>query len=551
MLLGLGIRDLVLIDRIDLEFQPGLTVLTGETGAGKSILLDALGLALGARADSSLVRAGAAQAVITAEFDLPTGHPVWPLLEEQGFERADTLILRRTLAADGRSRASVNDQAASVGLLKSVGSLLVEIQGQFEQHGLLDPATHRDVLDGFAGASPVTEAWRTWRDAVRARQEAERDLERARAEEEDLRAAVSELDRLAPQAGEEAALATRRALLQNREKLATALSGAQTELSGDRGAARAIAQASRHLARLDAELEQTLAPIRAALDRAADEVAEAESQLDRLALGDDEEGGRIEAVEERLYDLRDAARKHRIETDALSALHETLRQRLAALDAGDGGLAALAATEATARAAYSAAAERLSALRIRSAKKLDAAIMAELPPLKLEKARFATRIERATEDDWGPGGIDRVTFEIATNPGAAPGPLGKIASGGELSRIMLALKVVLAATSPVPTLVFDEVDSGIGGAVAAAVGERLARLGDRLQVLVVTHSPQVAALGSQHLRVAKFVKAGATTTRVEPLERPDRREEIARMLSGADITEEARAAADSLMRKSA
>ncbi|MEJ0069228.1 MAG: DNA repair protein RecN [Pseudomonadota bacterium] len=551
MLLSLAIRDVVLIERLELDFHPGLSVLTGETGAGKSILLDALGLALGGRGDSSLVRQGASQAVVTAEFDVPPGHPARVLVSEQGLDAAGTLVLRRVLSADGRSRASINDQAVSVGLLRAVGESLVEIQGQFEQHGLLEPATHIGLLDAFAGhpalLGTVAETYRVWHQAAATLRETEDAAARAATEEDYLRHVHAELEALAPRPGEEPELASRRSLLQHRDKLLAAVDAAHGELAAERGVAHALAAAARHLGRLGGELRDQAAPALAALDRAAAEVAEAIALLAALTRDDGAQGGSLDQVEERLFALRALARKHHVTVDALPALGERFAAQLTALDQGGAAIARLTKLAAEAKQAYLAAAEKLSAARAKAAARLDKAVTAELAPLKLEKARFRTSLARQPETGWGAAGIDRAVFEMAANPGSEPAPLGKVASGGELSRAMLAIKVVLAGTGPVPTLVFDEVDSGIGGAVAAAVGQRLARLGQRLQVLVVTHSPQVAARGDHHWRVLKRGAGKAVVTTVEALPTDARREEIARMLSGAVVTEEARAAADSLM----
>jgi len=552
MLISLAIRDVVLIDRLDLSLQPGLSVLTGETGAGKSILLDALGLALGARGDAGLVRRGANQAVVTAEFDLPADHPARALVADLEIDPGDTLILRRTVTADGRSRAAVNDQAVSVGLLRSLGAALVEIQGQFDQHSLLNANNHRDVLDDFAGLAKlrkeVAQAWRSWQQADQARAQAAEKLSQAQAQEEYLRHALGELDKLAPQPGEETELAEKRTRLQHRGKLMASLTSALSDLTGDRGAEPKLAGALRLLTRLGPEAGSSVDPVIASLDRAANDLADAVAGLEAMLADDDFEEGRLEQIEERLFALRAQARKHQVDIATLPTLRQTLAEQLASIEAGEDGLTRLDQQAAEAKAAYLRAAEAISHKRRATAEKLDRAIMAELVPLKLDKARFRTRIDTLPDGSWTHAGIDRIAFEIATNPGAEPGPLAKIASGGELSRFLLALKVVLAATSPIPSLVFDEVDSGIGGAVAAAVGQRLQRLGDKLQVLVITHSPQVAALGATHWFVVKRPgPEGGMTTTVEQLNASERREEIARMLSGAEITAEARAAADRLL----
>ena len=551
MLTSLAIRDVVLIDRLDLTFSAGLSALTGETGAGKSILLDALGLALGWRGDSALVRPGAAQATVIASFEPDARHKVRALLAEQGVEADELLLLRRVLGADGRSRAFINDQPVSIGLLRRVGESLVEIHGQFESHGLLDPTSHRAALDAFGAlesqAAAVETRHAAWRDALVA-EAAERDqAARARDDEEALRHAATELDTLAPRIGEEAELAERRAFLGSREKLVEALNAALNDVAADKGVDGALRSAQRHLARFAPMAMGRLDAAMAALERAAVEASEAIGQIQLLGRSLESDAGALEAAEERLFALRALARKHHVKVDELPGLREEISRQLASLDDQGGKLAKLSAAASAARAAYVSAAAALSAARKDAASRLDKAIARELPPLKLEKAAFRTRLETLDEPDWGPHGMDRVAFEVATNPGAPPGPLAKIASGGELARFTLALKVVVARTGPPPTLIFDEVDSAIGGATAAAVGERLAILAQSLQVLVVTHSPQVAARAQHHWRVAKASARGVTATGVEILDAGERREEIARMLSGAKTTDAARAAADSLL----
>ena len=554
MLVSLVIRDVVLIERLTLGFRPGLGVLTGETGAGKSILLDALGLALGARGDSGLVRRGAEQAAVTAEFQMVAGHPVLALLREQGLEEGDggVLTLRRLVSADGRSRAFVNDQPIGVTLLRRLGEELVEVHGQFDTHGLLDPRSHGGVLDAYGGleaaAAEVAAAWRSWRQVEQSRSRADADAGRARAEEEWLRHAVAELDQLAPRDGEERELAETRAVLMHRERLMEAINGASADLGGDRGAERTVASALRQLSRAADKAGGRLDTVIAALDRAGAELAEGVSLLRGVAAELESDGGNLETVEERLFALRAAARKHSVEVERLQALRDDLAGRLSLIEDQGDALSRLAREAAAARTAYVDAARSLGARRREAAERLDVAVARELPPLKLERARFVTRVDALPEGEWGAAGIDRVAFEIATNPGAAPGPLSRIASGGELARFMLALKVVLARTGSVPTLIFDEVDAGIGGAVAAAVGDRLERLGREVQVLVVTHSPQVAARGSGHYQVRKQPKGETVTTDVVELEGPARQEEIARMLSGAHVTPEARAAAAALIK---
>ncbi|HYL48273.1 MAG TPA: DNA repair protein RecN [Stellaceae bacterium] len=552
MLIGLSIRDVVLIDRLDLSFRPGLCVLTGETGAGKSILLDALGLALGVRAESGLVRRGAEQATVSAEFTLPAKHPARALLRDAGLTAdEDTLVLRRIVSGDGRSRAFIADQPASVALLRQVGEALVEIEGQFAQRGLLDPATHREALDAYgvaeADVRTLAETWQAWRAAVADHEAAAQRLKAAQAEEAFLRHAMNELEALDPKPGEETSLADERTLMQNRERLTEALESALTELAGERGGERALQAALRQIARIKDKAGGRLDAATAALERAAVEAREAVAGIEAQARALGSDSTRLEQIEERLFALRALARKHNVAVDGLAELRTEIASKLGALEAGGDGVDALKRAVDGARNAYIIAADKVSAARRAAAAKIDPAVMKELKPLKLEKARFATVLTAVGEAEWGPQGRERVHFEVATNPGAPAGPLAKVASGGELSRFMLALKVVLARTSPVPTLVFDEVDSGIGGAVAAAVGDRLHRLGQELQVLVVTHSPQVAARGAHHWRVEKSQAAQKTSTRVEELSADARREEIARMLSGASITAEARAAAASLM----
>jgi DNA repair protein RecN (Recombination protein N) len=552
MLLGLTIRDVVLIDRINLAFRPGLCVLTGETGAGKSILLDALGLALGKRADAALVRAGAHQAAVSAEFSVGRNHPVHALLRDAGLEGdGEGILLRRIVGADGRSRAFVNDEPASVGLLRELGDSLVEIQGQFEQRGLLDPANHRTMLDAFAEhtVSPYTlaVAWRHWQEARQREDEAARQLAASRDEEDLLRHHLAELDSLAPEEEEEDRLAARRSLLQSAERLGEAVSEVTGELDGNAGAQAALARAARRLERARDRAQGLLDSALAAIERAAAETAEASTALEAAARQLELDPRELERVEERLFALRAIARKHRVAIADLPVLRERVQARVAEIEAGSEGVEHLVRATIEARTRFIGAAEAVSRARTLAAARLDAAVAVELGPLRLDKARFRTVLTPLAEADWGEHGNERVHFEIATNPGAAFGPLARIASGGEMSRFMLALKLVLAGTSSVPTLIFDEVDSGIGGAVAAAVGERLQRLGTSLQVLVVTHSPQVAARGAYHWRVAKSLSARATVTCVEELDEDTRQEEIARMLSGRNITAEARAAAASLI----
>lgn len=553
MLVRLSIRDVVLIERLDMTFGPGLGVLTGETGAGKSILLDSLGLALGDRADSGKIRQGADQLSVTAEFDLPSSHPAFSLLQEAGVAlENEPLFIRRTVNNDGRSRAYVNDQAISVGLLRSLGDALVEVHGQFDSHGMMNAATHLPVLDAYGQTQKTLlgcqTAYKTWQKSVKALRQAEKDLAEARAEEETLRHAETELSALDPRMGQEDELAERRSLLMNGEKLAEGLNAALQAMEDGGGVEATLRAAQRALDRIAPMAPGALEPVIEALDRAAVESAEALNLLDRAAADVELDPLALEQVEEKLFALRAAARKHGVDCNALPEVLEEMRRRLRALDDGGSDLVGLAKEEQTNRAAYLEAARKLSKARKAAAKTLDSKVSKELPPLKLDKARFVTQVEELPEGQWGADGLDKVAFEVATNPGSAPGPLGKIASGGELSRFMLALKVVLASVSPIPTLVFDEVDAGIGGATAAAVGERLAALAQDLQVLVVTHSPQVAAKGDTHWRVAKAVRKGTTSTSIQALDEQERLEEVARMLAGETITSEARAAAAALVK---
>jgi DNA repair protein RecN (Recombination protein N) len=559
VLTALSIRDVVLIERLDLAFGTGLTVLTGETGAGKSILLDSLGLALGARADAGLVRAGAEQASVTACFAPPPGHPALELLAEQGVALEDEIVVRRVVSKDGRSRAAINDQPVGVALLRRAASLLVEVQGQGDQMGLADPAAHAALLDAYGGYAPVrlaaSAAWRAWREATTTLQDAKAAIAEAQREEDWLRHAVDELTALAPVEGEEDRLAAERQRLQQGERRAEAIASALSDIAPkDRrsaGPAASLRNASRALQKLvptgQPDADNPAAPALAALERAEEALAEAETLLSRLANEADTDPRLLEQAEERLFALRAAARKHGTAVVELPALLAGLRGRLAVLDTGVAEIAALEAGAAAARTAYAAAASALTAARQIAAKRLQTAVTSELPPLRLDKARFVVDVEALEEARWGAAGADAVRFLIATNPGQVPGALDKIASGGELSRLMLALKVVLVSGGSVPTLVFDEVDSGVGGATAAAVGDRLARVADQVQVLVVTHSPQVAARGAAHLQVAKIAAKNRAETRVLALDLPARREEIARMLAGERVTEAARAAADSLL----
>jgi DNA repair protein RecN (Recombination protein N) len=551
MLTSLAIRDLVLIDRLELEFAPGLCVLTGETGAGKSILLDALGLALGGRGDRALVRSGAAQASVSAAFSYSTEAPAGRFLAEHGIEAEDQLVLRRVLSADGRSRAFVNDQPVSGGLLRRIGEELVEVHGQHEQQALLDPAIQRRLLDAYGELENLAIATRgaheSWRQAEQERLAVAAEVDRATREEDYWRHMLAELEELAPAPGEEAMLADTRTRLMNREKLGQAIAEALAVLRGQGGIEARLATAQRAIERVTPSATTLLEPVAAALERTRVELEEAGGLLDQAGRALERDGDRLESVEERLFALRATARKHRVPVDELAALREQIARRVESIEASGQRLTLAIGAAAEARTEFDASARRLSAAREATARRLARAVLGELAPLKLDKARFQARLNPLPEAEWSAAGAERVGFEIATNPGQDLAPLARIASGGELARLMLALKVVLAGVDSTPCLVFDEVDTGIGGATADAVGERLARLSRVVQVLVVTHAPQVAARADHHFRVEKTVRGGRATVTAHRLGMAGRREEIARMLAGATITEAARAAAESLI----
>ena len=551
MLKSLAIRDIVLIERLELAFAPGLSTLTGETGAGKSIILDALGLALGGRGDRGLVRAGAEQGSVVAEFDTGSDGTLREILDENAIPPEDGLILRRVVTADGRSRAFINDTPVSGTLLRRIGDLLVEVHGQFDQRGLLNPQAHRAILDAFGGlvatAAAVRDAHTAWRESV-AEVETLRELVAAARREEDyLRHRERELADLGAVPGEEEDLAQRRHALMNREKVASTLGDALAALSGDGGALARLGAADRRLERSAGLAPDLLEPAAAAVGRALIEAGEAEAVLEAALRDLSEDGGSLDQVEERLFALRDAARKHRVAVDALPGLLDETRGLLQRIDAGAGDLEAADRRAAEARDSFLAAARRLSAGRATAAARLAKAVEAELPPLRLERAKVRVALEPLPEAQWGGEGAERVAFEVCTNPGQPFGPLARIASGGELSRFMLALKVVLARLDTAATLIFDEIDAGVGGATADAVGERLARLGAERQVLVVTHAPQIAARANRHYSVGKRVAGGRTHVEVRELTPDERRDEVARMLAGAEVTDAARAAAASLM----
>ena len=551
MLTQLAVRNVVLIEALDLDFGRGLGVLTGETGAGKSILLDALGLVLGNRAETALVRSGADQASVTASFEFATLPPALAeALEDAGveIEPGEPLIIRRQVKADGGSKAFVNDQSASVGLLRNLAPILVELHGQHDDRGLVNPRGHRQLLDRFAGAdtAKVARNWREWQKASGALEEARAAIDAASAEQDLLLAHLAELTEIAPQAGEEARLAEQRAAMQKGERLAGDLEELRHIWEGSESPLSELRTAARRLDRIAGE-HKLLAEALAALDRAILEGTEAEEKLEEAAEALVHDPAALDAAETRLFDLRALARKHRCEVDELPDKMREMRSQLDAIEGGEAQLDALRIAEREAFDAYEGAAVRLRKARKAAAKTLDKAVAAELAPLKLDAARFQTDVQPLPQEKWGPTGMDAVEFLIATNPGADFAPLNKIASGGELSRFILALKVALAEQGGAATMIFDEIDRGVGGAVASAIGERLARLASDGQVLVVTHSPQVAARGRVHYQIAKASSGTVTKTSVELLDAGGRQEEIARMLSGAEVTPEARAQADRLL----
>ncbi len=548
MLTGLAIRDVVLIEALDLDFVGGLGVLTGETGAGKSILLDALGLALGARADSGLVRSGSDKAQVTASFDAPAG--VVALLADNDIEidTGEPLLIRRSVKADGGSKAFINDQPCSAALLRDVGTMLVEIHGQHDDRGLLNPRGHRALLDTFGRCDTASVAanFAAWQESKARLDIAREALDNAARDREWLEHAVAELAAFNPQPGEEEQLAGERSDMQKGERIAEDLKAVLESFDGPKSGLALIRGAARKLDRL-ADAHPLLAEALTALDRSVIEASEAEDKLNAAARAIEFEPARLDEIEVRLFELRALARKHNVAPDAIVSLQQNLNARLESIEAGGEGLAKLEAEVATKHAAYIESATILSDARTLAAAKLDKAVKSELAPLKLDAAQFQTAVERLSEDRWAASGMDRVEFLISTNPGAPFAPLTKIASGGELSRFILALKVALAEEGGAATIIFDEIDRGVGGAVAAAIGERLARLAQRTQLLAVTHSPQVAAKGQAHYFIAKSSLGTVTRTGVTLLDPEARRQEIARMLSGAEVTDEARAQAERLL----
>ncbi|MEM9632192.1 MAG: DNA repair protein RecN [Pseudomonadota bacterium] len=551
MLVTLSIRDIVLIDRLDLDFAAGMSVLTGETGAGKSILLDSLSLALGARGDADLVRHGESQGQVTAVFDVPGNHPVRAFLRENDIDDDGDVILRRIQTSDGRTRAFINDQPVSAGLLRQAGILLVEIHGQHDDRALVDPESHRALIDVFGGltdlAAGVAKAYSGFRAAEKAVTDHERRIEAARNEADYLRSSVDELSQLKPEPGEEEELALRRTDMMQIEKIAGDLNEAFETLNGSASPIPELASLLRRLERKSDQVPHLLAqPVRT-LSEALDQLEETRSGLEGALRETEYDPRELEAVEERLFALRAASRKYSVPVDDLSALCARMAGDLADLDAGEDKLAALVDAAAKARADYDKKAASLSDKRQKTSRLLEKAVGRELPDLKLERARFIVELD-SNPENRSRSGIDQLEFHVQTNPGTRPGPMMKVASGGELSRFLLALKVSLADKGSAPTLVFDEIDTGVGGAVAEAIGLRLARLASSVQVLTVTHAPQVAARAEGHFLIAKeATKPDRVATRVQQIDQDHRSEEIARMLAGSVITEEARAAARRLL----
>ncbi len=550
MLHTLSISNIVLIEQLTIQFAPGLTVLTGETGAGKSILLDSLGLALGARADFGLIRHGKDHAVVSASFELDGNHPVWAVLEESGIIVEDALILRRRLKNDGKSTATINDVPVSVALLRQVGDILVEIQGQFEGRGLLDNSSHQALLDRAGGHDAMlqqtTEGWNHWKKAEKALSTAREELAKAKADEDWLRDAVDALDRLAPQAAEDKDIENQRSLLANVGKIAEGLSLAEDAISGELGAQTSLGRALTTIERVAPLAGGTLDAALGALIRADAELSEASGNIRNAAHNLEADPAKLQDLDDRLHDLRQQARKHGCSMADLPHIHKSLADKLAALEDSSGAIGHLVETARQWRDYFINAGNQLHQSRLQAASTLDAAVRAELPPLKLDGAEFKTAVTSLDEAQWGSRGLTSVRFEVSTNKGVAAGPIDKIASGGELARFLLALKLCLEDNTHQRTLIFDEVDSGVGGAVATAVGNRLAQLGSRTQTLVITHSPQVAARGDHHLQISKTAHDDTVISAIRQLDDSERTEEIARMLAGETITDEARAAASAL-----
>lgn len=555
MLAHLSIRDIVLIERLDIDFRSGLSVLTGETGAGKSILLDALSLALGARGDAALVRQGASQGQVTAVFDVPGNHPARTILSNNEIDQDGDIILRRVQSSDGRTRVFINDQPASVSLMRDVGHALVEIHGQHDERAMVDVSSHRDLLDAFGGHGDaviaVRTAWKLWQDRLRALNDHRARVETAAREADYLRSAVAELSELDPQPGEETELADRRSSMMKAEKTASEINDANELLSGSASPVPTLSSLVRRLERKSHEVPGLLDEIIIALDESLNALDRAQSGIDDAIRASNFDPQELERTEERLFAMRGAARKYSVAVENLAKLRDDMAADLADLDAGEERLAALEAENTELQLAFDRAAERLSEARRTAAGGLEKSVMAELPDLKLEQARFIVAVSN-DPDAKAPSGTDQVEFRVQTNPGTRDGPMMKVASGGELSRFLLALKVALTDRGSAPTLVFDEIDTGAGGAVADAIGKRLSRLAEKVQVLSVTHAPQVAARAANHYLISKSPSGkDRVLTGVSAIDTSERREEIARMLAGASITDEARAAAARLLGETA
>lgn len=555
MLSALSIRDIVLIDKLDLPIKPGLTALTGETGAGKSIVLDALGLALGARGDGKLVRKGVEQGMVTAVFDLKPDHPIFDLLRENGLEMDSPLIVRRTQSRDGRTRAFINDHPVSAALLRKATSAVVEIHGQHDDRALIEPAVHRKLLDAFCGhkdlAKDVAKRWNEWRDLKAELEDWKSQISKAREDEEYLRHCLDELVVLDPEIGEEDSLHSERQLMMHAEKYAEDIKEAAAALEGNGVGRSRISASLRKLERTGDDVRQQMAPIIEALDRVLVALDEAQGVVAESQRAFEFEPQALSDAEERLFALRACARKHNVQADDLPSVMARFDAQLSDVVSGQARLMELTKHCEAAEQLYFTKAREISTLRAQGSLELGQKVTAELPPLKLEKATFFCAREVLPDEQAGPTGLDKVEFKIATNPGSSPGPLGKIASGGELSRFILALKVVLADVEGAPTLIFDEIDAAVGGATADAIGIRLDSLATKMQVITITHSPQVAARAAVHLKIIKSIEMGKdgerAVTRIDTLEEDERLEEIARMLSGAEVTKEARAAAQQLI----
>ena len=551
MLRSLHIQNVVLIDRLDIDFKTGFGVLTGETGAGKSILLDSLGLVLGKRAETSLIRKGEDKLSVTAVFDNINNPEFLTLLSENDLEISSEIMIKRSLTSSGVGKIFFNDQPISVKLLKEIGKYLVEIHGQFDNQGLLNQANHLHILDEFGEHDDLIQickqAFHDYKEAVKKRTDAENNIAKAKEDEDNLRHWIKELEQLSPQKGEMEELKFRRQELMHAEKIIENLNYAYTALTQGKDVASSLRAAQNGIDKANIYVDGKYNEIYASLDRALIEVTDAIDAIENASSDITINSSEQENIDNRIFSLKDLARKHNVDVESLSETLDSLKDQLNSLEMGEEGLANLRYTEQIKRGAYIEAAGNLHQMRKSAAKRLDAFVMAELPPLKMDKAKFVTLVETKQEAYWSENGFDEICFTVATNPNSPQGPINKIASGGELSRFMLALKVNLAQTSDVSTMIFDEVDAGIGGAVAQAVGERLSRLGQSVQVLVVTHSPQVAAIGSYHFKVAKHTQNDITTTKVYQLTADERQEEIARMLAGETISDEARAAALKLM----